>query len=67
MSEEKESYKLLETYVLMTEEEKAEFDKFVQVDWRFRINPEYAKQLVNQMDGCQACGSTWDYIQRGKR
>ena len=57
---------ILKMWVNMSEWEKTEFNKYITIRYDIRINPEYAKTLVTLIDGCQACGATYDQVQRRK-
>ena len=63
----KEEVNIVKLYHNMTQAEKLSFNKYITVQTRVTVNPDFAKSLINPIDGCTVCGCAWDTIQRLRR
>lgn len=56
----------LALFFSLPDEERAMISKFLTIHTKVEVNLEFAKTMINQMEGCRVCGSTYDQIQRNK-
>ena len=53
-------------YFSLPDEQRQVMSRFITVHTKLDFNLEFAKTMINQMEGCRVCGTSYDQIVRNK-